>query len=152
MLMRRAHIGWLACSVSVAAALAAPSIRAELVSKRYEFKTGARLAMAVEAPGGLRLDTVRFKMPSARGDRLRRTGGLPAAEVAISNTAETTIKVGVAIALFDDEGRMLAVASGGNQVVSVRPGRQKTFSLLFDGVNAEAHKATAFQISAEVKP
>ena len=60
--------------------------------------------------------------------------------------------VGIAIALYDDEGHLLGVASGGNRISPVRPDRQKTFHLVFEGVTAEAHKATAFQISLEAKP
>ena len=80
------------------------------------------------------------------------TGGPLTAEVAVSNTGKQAHMVGLAIALYDDEENLLAVASGGNLLVPLRPDRQKTFHLVFDGVNAEAHKATAFQISLEAKP
>jgi hypothetical protein len=132
--------------------LAAASAPSALLSKRYEFKDGVILQMSATTPSGLRLDTVRFKMPATRGDRLTRTGGLLSARVAVSNTADKALKVGVAIALFDGEGRLLAVASGGSRLSAIKPGRQKTFSLVFDGVNAEAHKATTFDISLEAKP
>ena len=34
----------------------------------------------------------------------------------------------------------------------MKPDRQKTFNLVFEAVNAEAHKATTFHISLESKP
>jgi hypothetical protein len=132
--------------------LASASAPTALLSKRYEFKHGVILQMSATTPSGLRLDSVRFKMPATRGDRLTRTGGLLSARVAVSNTGDKSLKAGLAIALFDDEGRLLAVASGGNRLSGIKPDRQKTFSLVFEGVNAEAHKATAFQISLEAKP
>lgn len=135
--------------VVLVASASAPSA---LLHKRYEFKDGVILQMSATTPSGLRLDSVRFKMPATKGDRLTRTGGLLTARVAVSNTARKPLKVGVAIALFDDKGRLLAVASGGTRLSGIKPDRQKTFTLLFEGVNAEAHKATTFDISVEAKP
>ena len=71
--------------------------------------------------------------------------------MAISNTSGESRKVGLALALFDEEGRLLGVASGGSKLASIKPGRQKSFILLFDGVNSEAHRAATFQISMESK-
>lgn len=146
--MRRVSWG----AVGLVVLLASASAQSALLSKRYEFKHGVILKMSVTAPDGLRLDTVRFKMPATRGDRLTRTGGLLNALVAVSNTADKSLKAGVAIALYDDEGRLLAVASGGSRFSAIKPGRQKTFTLMFEGVNAEAHKAATFHISLESKP
>jgi len=122
----------------------------ELLSKRYEFQNDVVLKTSAEVAEGLRLDTVHFKMPVPKGDRLVRSGGLPTARVAVSNTSDGSIKVAVAIALYDADGRMLAVARASK--MSVRAGRQKTLTLYFDGVNAQAHKAAEFQISLESKP
>jgi hypothetical protein len=132
--------------------LVSASAPTALLSKRYEFKADVILQMSATTPSGLRLDSVRFKMPATRGDRLTRTGGLLGARVAVSNTADKSQKVGLAVALFDDEGRLLAVASGGSKLSAIKPARQKTFVLVFEGVHAEAHKATTFHISLESRP
>ena len=136
----------------LAAAVFTPDTWSAPLSKRYQFKGGVTLEIAAAGTSGLRLDTVRFRVPAPRGGRLLPTGGPLTAEVAVSNTADQAHMVGLAIALYDDEGHLLGVASGGNRITPVRPDRQKTFNLVFDGVNAEAHKATAFQISLEAKP
>ncbi len=150
--MRRLFLSGIVVALLGAAIWATPEARSAPLSKRYQFKGGVTLEMAVDTTSGLRLDTVRFQVPAARGDRLMPTGGPLTAAVAVSNTAEQAHMVGLAIALYDDEGHLLGVASGGNRIAPIRPDRQKTFNLVFDGVNAEAHKATAFQISLEVKP
>ncbi len=150
--MRRLLLSGILLALLGAVLWAAPNAWSAPLSKRYQFKDGVILEMAAPATSGLRLDTVRFRVPSPRGDRLLPTGGPLTAEVAVSNTAEKAHMVGLAIALFDDEGHLLAVASGGNRVAPIRPDRQQTFNLVFDGVTAEAHKATAFQISLEAKP
>jgi hypothetical protein len=138
--------------IGLAVILASASAQAALVSKRYEFKDDVNLEMGASTPGGLRLDGVRFQLPGRSGDRITRTGGLVRARVTVSNTAGKPLKVGLAVALFDDDGRLLAVASGGTNVKAIKPGRQKRFTLVFEGLNAEAHRATTFQISVESKP
>ncbi len=150
--MRRLVLSGILLALLGAAVWAIPNAWAAPLSKRYEFKGGVTLEMAADTTSGLRLDTVRFQVPAARGDRLMPTGGPLTAAVAVSNTAGRSHMVGLAIALYDDEGHLLAVASGGNRIAPIRPDRQKTFNLVFDGLNAEAHKATAFQISLEAKP
>ena len=55
------------------------------------------------------------------------------------------------VALFDEQGRLLGVASGGSRVNALKPSRQRTFKLVFDDVNREAYKAKTFQISIESK-
>jgi len=150
--MRRLLLSGILLALLGAAVWATPDAWAAPLSKRYQFKGGVTLEIAVAATSGLRLDTVRFQVPAPRGDRLLPTGGPLTAEVAVSNTAEQAHMVGLAIALYDDEGHLLAVASGGNRIMPIRPDRQQTFNLVFDGLNAEAHKATAFQISLEAKP
>jgi hypothetical protein len=134
----------------VAAGAQAP--RMELFSKRFEFKAGVTLDIAELHPAGLRLDSVTFDLPVVEGDRVLRTGGLVTARVAVSNTGPEPRRVGLAIALMDDDGRLLGVAGGGSKLAPIKPERQKVFSLVFDGVNTEAHRAKAFQISMEPKP
>ena len=150
--MRRLLLSSILLALLGAAVWVTPDAWSAPLSKRYQFKGGVTLEMSAAATNGLRLDTVRFQVPAPRGDRLLPTGGPLTAEVAVSNTANQAHMVGIAIALYDDEGHLLAVASGGNRVTAIRPDRQKTFNLIFEGVNAEAHKATAFQISLEAKP
>jgi hypothetical protein len=133
-----------------ALALAAPA-HGELLSKRYQFKDGVVLEMSVPTRNGLRLDTVTFVMPETVDGRLTVASGLLRAQVVVSNLASEPRKIGLAIALFDDQDRLLAVASGGSRLASIKPDRSRSFSLTFDGVFAEANRATTFQISLEAK-
>ena len=100
---------------------------------------------------GLRIDTVRFHIPPTAGSPGQRTGGLANAEIAVSNVGEKAHKVGVAVALFDAEGRLLGVASAGTSLRPLKVGRQRTYTLVFDHVNGEVQRATRFQISVESK-
>jgi hypothetical protein len=123
---------------------------AALISKSYIFKNDVTLELGVATGDGLRIDSVRFFAPTGGGGMLR-AGDSMRAEVKISNSSEQQLKVGVAIALFDDAERLLGVASGGTRLVPIKSGRQKSYTLVFDHVNAEAPRAATFQISLESK-
>lgn len=146
--MRSAVIGTL---VLAAALGLAPAAGAELLSKGYEFKDSVTLEIGASTEDGLRIDSVRFHVPPTAGQRGQRTGGLANAEVAVSNVGTDPRKVGLALALFDREGRLVAVASAGTSLLPLKTGRQRTYTLVFDHVNGEVHKATRFQISLESK-
>lgn len=138
--------------VLVATLALSPAAEADLLSKSYVFKDGVKLELGAATGDGLRVDSVEFKLAALVGDRTSRVSGLTAVQVKISNIAEKSRKAGVAVALFDDEGRLLGVASGGTSLVPLKSGRQKSYSLVFDDVNSEVHRATKFQISIESKP
>jgi len=124
-------------------------VSADLLSKSYHFKPGVTLEIGVATEPGLRVDSVRFRVPPTAGGRHERTAGMVSAEVAVSNLNEKSSMIGLAIALFDAEGRLVGAASGGSKLMPLKPGRQKTFTLVFDFVNAYAHRADTFQLSAE---
>ncbi len=126
--------------------------RAEVLSKTFQFKPDVVLQVGESLEAGLRLDSIQFLLPSSAGVPGMRTGGTVRAEVSISNMGKEKQMFGVAIALFDDQGRLLGAANGGPRVFPLRPERQGTFQIVFDGVNGEAYKATQFKISIESKP
>jgi hypothetical protein len=137
--------------VLIAALLLAPIADAGLISKEYHFKPDVTLEIGAATDSGLRLDSVRFHLPSTAGGEHVRTGGVVKVEVAVSNTTGAAQKVGIAVALFDEVNRLVGVASGGSKVMSIKGNRQKSYTLVFDDVNGEAYKATTFQISIESK-
>ena len=135
-----------------AALVLAPSTgSAEMLSKKYKFRPGTNLEIGEDVVAGVRIDTVKFELPAGGSGRLLRLGGLAQAVVAISNTTKESRKVGIAVAVFDDTGRLLGVASGGSTVRGIRPFRQVGYGLVFDDVNAEIASATTFQITVEVR-
>lgn len=135
--MSRIRIG----TILMLALLVASPAAAELLSKSFEYREDITLEIAKETAHGLRLDGVHFH---GKSKPLR-------ADVAISNTSSGPLKAGVAIALFDADGRLVGVASGGTQFLPVRAGRQKSFPLIFNHVSGELSKAKTFQISLESK-
>ena len=123
---------------------------AGLLSRSFQFKPGVTLEIGVDTDG-LRLDSVRFRVPESPGGSRLRPGGLVTADVAVSNIGGESRKLGLAVALFDDSGQLVGVASGGSRLTSLRSDRQKTFRLVFDDVNHNVDSASTFQISLEAR-
>ena len=132
--------------------LAVPSAVADTFSKKYRFVSDKTLEVGEPVGAGMRLDSVQFVIPSPSEGRILRIGGLPEAVVALSNLSQESVKVGIALAVYDEEGRLLGVASGGSAMRGIHPYRQVGYSLKFDFVNGEMAKAATFQVSVETKP
>ena len=127
----------------------APAARAGLLSKTYEFRSDVFLEIGAATDDGLRLDNVRFQMPSATAVR---TAAEATVTVSITNTSDSAKRVGMGVALFDDAGRMVGVVAGGTKLMPLKSGKQKVYKLIFEHVYVEAPRATTFQISVESKP
>lgn len=137
--------------MAAAMILAASDARAELFSKAYAFKPGTTLEMNSEMPGGLRLDSVEFVLPSGDGKQTGSFSG-PKVKVSISNLGSSAAKVGVSIAVTDADGRLVGVASGGTKLFPLRADRQIVYTLSVDGVRTELAAGTVFRISVEPMP
>ena len=122
--------------------------KAELFSKAYTFKPNTTLEVGAELPGGLRLDTIEFVMAPEDGKPQGTFSG-PKVKVGISNLGTAAVKVGVAIAVTDADGRLVGVAGGGTKLFPLRADRTITYTLSIDGVRAELAAGTVFRISIE---
>jgi hypothetical protein len=131
--------------------LMASPARAERFAKTYQFKTGVTLEIAAALDNGLRVDSVRFRVPEAREGANPRLGGLSKATVAVSNVGDKARRVGIAVALLDGQGGLLGVASAGSKLLPIRPDRQVEFTLVFDHVNERAAEAVSFKIALETR-
>jgi len=129
--------------------LASPATHAGLWSNSYEFRSGVTLEVGADTGDGLRLDGVRFEVPSNGGERTAREASV---EVTIANGSDSSRRVGVAVALFDGAGRLVGVADGGTTLVPLRSGRMRSYRLVFQNVHAQAANAETFQISVETRP
>jgi len=135
--------------VATALAMTVPAVDAGLTSKHYEYKPAVKLTTDVDLGEGLRLDSVMFRPPSSVGKGFW-TSGLLKVDIAISNFGETARKIGIAVALFDDNDRLLGVATHGT-TFPLKPQRTAVYTLEFANVNSEIFKATKFSISVEPK-
>lgn len=138
-------------TVLVLAALAVLPVAAGTASGEYLFKMDIPQEMNVEVEEGLTIETVRFYTAGRGAASFFRAGNLMKAEIAISNVSEKGKMVGLAVALFDEKGKLLGVASGGNKFLPQRDERQRTYTLVFNHVNALADTAASFKITVETR-
>jgi len=132
--------------------VAAGDARAELFSKAYAFKPNTTLEIGTtELPGGLRLDSVEFVVPADDPSQGSVFSG-PKVKVAISNLGDKSVKIGVAIAVTDADGKLVGVASGGTKLFPMRADRAIVYSLSIGGVKSELANGTVFRISVEPVP
>ena len=117
---------------------------AGLLSKNFLFKEDVILRIGVETAEGIRLENIRF----GRAQAGHAPAGTVAADVTVSNPYTEGANVGIAVALFDDEGRLVGAANAGSALV--RGSETKVFHLSFAGVGISAATAKTFQISLEV--
>jgi hypothetical protein len=137
--------------MAAALALGAGDARADLFSKAFAFKPDTTLTINAEVPGGLRLDSVEFVLPKEDpGQGGTFTG--PKIKVSISNLGTTAEKVGIAIAVTDADGKLVAVASGGTKLFPLRADRQIVYTLPIENVRAALTTGTVFRISIEPMP
>lgn len=125
-------------------------LHAEFLSKTFVFKAGVALEIAADLGDGLRLDTVRFFVPEEY-DR-ETYGAAPYAEVQVSNLGAKSRMFGVAIAILDESGKLLAAAHGGPKAFPLRTLRQGTYRVTFRKVNAAVASAARFSIALESAP
>ena len=74
------------------------------------------------------------------------------AVVRVDNNSARDQEVGVAIALFDEDGTMLAAGSGGIKVGDLDRGERDTFTVRFPYVYRNIKKTKYFFLTVETKP
>jgi hypothetical protein len=121
------------------------------LSRSYLLKEDVTLEIGAEIDPTLKLDTVRFLLGRKEGMRRFLQSGQPRVEVAISNTGEESRRLGIAVALTDEDGALLAVASGGSRLLPVRSNEQATYVLKFKDVNRHLAGAVRFLIIVETR-
>ena len=144
--MRRAVIAGLA--VLALGCLGAPASAGEFVAKTYEFKAGVKLEVGLDLAEGLRLESIEFEIPEGAPSAFSMN---PRAKVVISNFGAEARRIGIAIALEDDEGRLVGAGTGGTKLFPLRADRQMAYGVSFDDVQTRIEAARAFRITLEVE-
>ena len=127
------------------AALALPAV-GETNSARYRFEGNRWLSLDL-AVADVRTETIRFDWPSTLLGF--KTGYKATVKVVNGSTRQASI--GVAIAIYDADHKLLGVGSSGTKVGTLTPGDSADFSVEFDHVTERIGEASQFQIALQVK-
>jgi hypothetical protein len=128
----------------------APQVPLGFASREYEFKWDKTLPLGLELDG-LKVNSVFFANRELKASWLKDANFGTRAQVEVTNGAKQDRIPGFAVAVFDKEGRLLGVASGGTKFGVVKPGETETFDLNFTQVKERLPRGEKFVLSVELR-
>lgn len=132
-----------ACVLLVATVAA----RADVVTKKFDWAPGANGVQTIDFQWNkLSVSQITWNL----GDRLKpldvSTAG---AVVRVDNNGFIDQVVGLAIAVFDEQGNMIAAGNGGNKVGHLDKGERDHFRIAFPYVYRNLSRAKSFYVTIE---
>jgi len=130
----------------LAALTIAPPAGAEVNSARYKFEGNKWLSLDL-AVDEVRTDVIRFDWPSAV---LGVKSGYKAV-VKVVNSSTKQVSAGLAVALYDGDGKLLGAGTTGTKIGTIDPGDSAEFTVSFDHVIERLSQTTQFQIALQTR-
>ena len=100
---------------------------------------------------GLKVNSIFFNVREPATKFLKGATFGTRAQVEVTNTGKTTRVAGFAVAVLDEEGRLLGAATGGAKVSGVKPGETETFDLNFTQVKERIPKGAVYLLTVELR-
>ncbi len=132
-----------------AACLAAP-LCAQQVTQKFDYKPVKQIQAIQLGVEKIEVRQIVFAPASEAGGKQRHS--VPEAVVSIDNAGTTTAAVGVAIAIYDGDGNLVAAGSGGTRVGWLSPGEKENCAIRFPYVYRNLEKAKTFTLTMEIQP
>jgi hypothetical protein len=141
-----------ALGIAAAAGLSAqqPGPGFEQVSQKFDYKPVKQIQAIQLALEKIQVRQIVFAPASEAGGKQRHS--VPEAVLSIDNDGPSTAVIGVAIAIFDADGNLLAAGSGGARQGWLAAGEKGTASIRFPFVYRSLDKARSFQLTLEILP
>jgi hypothetical protein len=131
------------------ALLAAAPLSAELLTKKFDWAPVGGVQKVDMQVNDVAIPQIRFDL----GDTISPIRISSAkATVRVDNNSEIDQEVGVAVAVFDEEGNLIAAGNGGNKVGELNKGDREDFTVRFSYVYRNLSKARSFLVTLETKP
>ena len=125
---------------------AVPSADAAVNSARYRFEGNRWLSLDL-AVAEVRTEVIRFEWPSTMlGIKTRYK-----AVIKVVNGSTHQVSAGVAVAVFDADGKLLGAGTTGTKVGTIDPGDSAEFTLDFDHVTERLEAAAQFQVALQTR-
>ncbi len=102
-------------------------------SQKFPYQWDTILPLKTEIDG-LKLNTIFFNRRELRSGLLKGAEFGTRAQIEVTNTGKRSRMPNFAVAVLDEEGRLLGVATGGSKITGVAPGETETFDLNFSRV------------------
>ena len=132
--------------LSLVAVAAARPADAAVNSARYRFEGNRWLALDLSV-GEVRTEVIRFEWPSTvLGIKTHYK-----AVIKVANGSTRQVSAGVAVAVYDGEGKLLGAGTTGTKVGTIDPGDTAEFTVDFDHVTERLEYATQFQVALQTR-
>jgi hypothetical protein len=115
-------------------------------SARYRFEGNRALSLDL-AVEDIRADTIRFEWPATV---LGIKSGYKAV-VKITNGSTRQASIGIAVAIYDADARLVGAGTTATKVGTLSPGDTAEFTVNFDHVTARLGAASQFHIALETR-
>lgn len=112
----------------------------------YKWDTIINLRSEVD---GLKLNTIFFNKRSLRANFMKDADFGTRAQIEVTNSSKANKMPNFAVAVLDEDNRLLGVATGGSKITGVKPGETETFDLNFSRVTNRLPKGTRFILTIE---
>jgi hypothetical protein len=115
-------------------------------SARYRFEGNKWLALDL-AVGDVQVESIKFEWPAT----LMRVKTGYKATVKVSNGSSAQARVGVAVALYDQDSKLVGAGTTGTTLGTIDPGDSAQFEVTFNHVTGRLEQAAQFHIAMEAK-
>ena len=129
--------------------LAAP-LPAQQATKKFDYKPVDGIQTISLVLDQVKINQIVFKPGKALGGPVRRSDAECA--IRIDNDGPVAVQTGVAVALFDEAGNLVAAGSGGTRAAWLAAGDHDTSAIRFPFVYRNMEKAKTFLVTLEVLP
>ncbi len=144
--MTRRNLG-LAVLLILAAAL---PINAEFFCQRFDFAQEKWIRLGAKC-GDVEIQDIQFQFPTYVGPRKLNIKGRNEATLNVKNYGAQSLRVHVAVALFDAGGNLVGCGTTGSKLGVTKPGEQETFYVTFDYVHSKIQTATTFYLTVDTE-
>lgn len=132
--------------LAVLAALVFTAASAETNSARYKFEGNKWLSLDLSV-GDVRAETIRFEWPAT----LMRVKTGYKAIVKVINGSSGQVGVGLAVALYDKDLKLIGSGTAGTTLGTIDPGSNAQFTIDFKDVTSRLEQADQFHIALETR-
>ncbi len=134
----------LAGLLTLAGAVAPAGAASNSARYRFEGNKWLSLDLAVE---DVRLDVIKFEWPAT----LMRVKTGYKATVKVVNGSSRQVAIGIAVVLYDQDGKLVGAGTTGTTLGTVDPGDSAQFGVDFNHVTERLEQASQFQIGLEIR-
>ncbi|HEY1250382.1 MAG TPA: hypothetical protein VGH97_04285 [Thermoanaerobaculia bacterium] len=127
-----------------------PASPFQQVSQKFDYKPVKQIQAIQLGLEKIQVRQIVFAPASEAGGKQRHS--VPEAVLSIDNDGPTTEVIGVAIAIFDADGNLLAAGCAGARQGWLAAGEKGTASIRFPFVYRSLDKAKTFQLTLEILP